>query len=51
MDHSDEEAVRKAIEQDRQSLKKARETWQQASGKEVSESTFRAFFSIGGTWH
>lgn len=45
MEHSDEEVVREAIEQDRHSLKKAKETWQQASGKEVSESTFRAFLS------
>lgn len=45
MDCSDEEAVRKAIEQDRQSVKKAKESWQQASGKEASESTFRAFLS------
>lgn len=45
MDRSDEEAVRKAIEQDRQSMKKARKSWQRASGKEASESTFRAFLS------
>lgn len=45
MDCSDEEAVRKAIEQDRQSVKKAKEAWQQVSGKEASESTFRAFLS------
>ena len=45
MDSSDEETVRKAIENDRQSLKKAKEAWQQASGKEVCESTFRAFLS------
>lgn len=45
MDSSDEEAVRKAIEQDRQSVNKAREAWQQASGKEASESTFKRFLS------
>lgn len=45
MDYSDEETVRKAIENDRQNLKKAKEAWQQASGKEASESTFRAFLS------
>lgn len=45
MDYSDEEAVRRAIENDRQSVKKAKEAWQQASGKEASESTFRAFLS------
>ena len=45
MDCSDEESVRKAIENDRQSVKKAKEGWQQASDKEASESTFRAFLS------
>ena len=45
MDSSDEEAVRKAIENDRQSLRKAREAWQRASGKKASESTFRSFLS------
>ncbi|MDR2037202.1 MAG: helix-turn-helix domain-containing protein [Bacteroidales bacterium] len=45
MDCSDEETVRKAIEEDRQSVKMAKEAWRQASGKEASESTFRAFLS------
>ena len=45
MDSSDEEAVRRAIEQDRQSVNKAREAWQKASGKKVSESTFKRFLS------
>lgn len=45
MDSSDEDAVRIAIENDRQSVKKAKEAWQQASGKKASESTFRAFLS------
>ena len=45
MDCSDEAAVRKAIENDRQSVRKAKEAWQQASGKEASESTFSAFLS------
>ena len=45
MDCSDEEAVRRAIERDRQSVDKAREAWQQASGKEASESTFKRFLS------
>ena len=40
-----DEAVRIAIENDRQSVKKAKEAWQQASGKEASESTFRSFLS------
>ncbi len=45
MDNSDEDAVRIAIENDRQSVMKAKEAWQQASGKKASESTFRAFLS------
>ena len=45
MDCSDEEAVRKAIEKDRQSVNKAREAWQNAVGKEASESTFKRFLS------
>ena len=45
MDCSDEEAVRLAIEQDRQSVNKAREAWQHASGKEASESTFKRFLA------
>ena len=44
MDCSDEEAVRQAIEQDRQSVK-ARAAWEQASGKEASDSTFKRFLS------
>ena len=46
MDCSDEEAVRKAIENDRQSVNKAREAWQNAVGKEASESTFKRFLSV-----
>ena len=45
MDCSDEKAVRKAIENDRQSVNKAREAWQNAVGKEASESTFKRFLS------
>jgi transposase len=45
MDSSDEEAVRKAIESDRQSVRAAKEAWQKASGKEASELTFRRFLS------
>jgi len=45
MDSSDEDAVRSAIENDRQSVTKVKEAWQQASGKKLSESTFRAFLS------
>ena len=44
MDSSYEEAVRIAIENDRQSVMKAKEAWQQASGKKASQSTFRFFF-------
>ena len=45
IDSSDEELVRRTIENDRQSMKKAKDAWQQASGKKASESTFRAFLS------
>jgi transposase len=45
MDCSDEDAVRKAIESDRQSVRAAKEEWQKASGKEASELTFRRFLS------
>lgn len=40
MDCSDEGAVRVAIENDRQRVKKSKEAWQQALGKEASESVF-----------
>ena len=43
MDCSDEEAVRMAIEEDRQSVSKAREAWQNATGKEASDITFKRF--------
>jgi transposase len=45
MDCSDGEAVRKAIESDRQSVRLAKEAWQNSSGKEVSDLTFRRFLS------
>jgi transposase len=45
MDCSDEQAVRTAIEQDRQSVSKAKVAWQEATGKEASESTFKRFLS------
>lgn len=45
MDSTDEEVVRKAIEQDRQSVSKAREAWQKATGKEASDLTFKRFLS------
>ena len=51
MDYTDEEVVRKAIEQDRQSVSKAREAWQKATGKEASDLTFKRFFiSLGARY-
>ncbi len=41
---SDEEAVIKAIENDRLSVMKAKERWQEATGKEACRDTFRAFY-------
>ncbi len=43
MDFSDEEAVRKAIAEDRQSVSKAREAWEKASGKKAGDITFKRF--------
>ena len=43
MDCSDKEAVCKAIEEDRQSESIVREAWQNATGKEVSDITFKRF--------
>jgi hypothetical protein len=45
MDCSDEEVVRAAIEQDRQRVSKARTAWQEATGKEASDLTFKRFLS------
>lgn len=45
MDCSDEDAVRRAIESDRQSVRAAKEAWQNASGKEAGDLTFRRFLS------
>ncbi|NDV45898.1 helix-turn-helix domain-containing protein [Paludibacter sp. 221] len=45
MNCSDEEAVRRAIESDRQSVRLAKEAWQNSSGKKASELTFRRFLS------
>ena len=45
MDTSDEEAVRRAIEQDRQCVSKARAAWEQATGKKASDMTFKRFLS------
>lgn len=48
MDSSDEEAVRHAIEKDRLSVMKAKERWQQATGKEgVSRHVQGFFISLG----
>ena len=44
MDCPDEEAVRAAIRQDRQSVSKARAAWQEATGKEASDLTFKRFY-------
>lgn len=46
MDSTDELVVQKAIEEDRQSLSKAKEAWQNATGKEASDSTFRRFLEV-----
>ena len=45
MDSSDEEAVRHAIEQDRQCVSKAKAAWEQATGKKASDMTFKRFLS------
>ena len=45
MDSSDEEVVRHAIEQDIQCVSKARAAWEQATGKEASDMTFKRFLS------
>ena len=39
----DEDSVRKAIENDRQSLRVAKANWEAATGRTVSESTLRRF--------
>ncbi len=46
IDCSDEEIIRKAIEEDRQSVSKAREAWQNATGKEASDATLKHFLSV-----
>ena len=45
MDCSDERIVSRAIEQDRQSVSKAKAAWAAATGKEASEMTFKRFLS------
>ena len=45
IDCSDEEIIRKAIEEDRQSVSKAREAWQNATGKKASDATLKRFLS------
>lgn len=42
---ADEETIRKAIEEDRQSVKAAKATWEASTGKKASEETFRRFLS------
>ena len=44
MDSSDEDAVHRAIETDWQGVKKAKEVWQQASGKKASGQYLPGFF-------
>mgnify|MGYP002748334397 CR=1 FL=1 len=44
MDCSDEQAVRLAIEQDRQSVSRAKEAWQQATGKRAERYNVQMFF-------
>jgi transposase len=45
MDYPDRDAVPAAIEQDRQSVSKARTACQEATGKEASDLTFKRFLS------
>lgn len=45
VDSPDKEAVRRAIEQDRQSVGKARAAWEQSTGKEAGDMTFKRFLS------
>ena len=45
MDCSDEEIVSRAIEQDRQSVSKAKAAWMAATGKKASDMTFKRFLS------
>lgn len=46
IDSTDEEVIRKAIEEDRQSVSKARETWQNATGKKASDAALKRFLSV-----
>ena len=46
IDCTDEEVIRKAIEEDCQSVSKAREAWQNATGKEASDATLKRFLSV-----
>lgn len=45
MDASDEKIVKEAIEKDRLSVMKAKERWQNATGKKACRNTFRSFLS------
>ena len=45
MDSSDKKAVRRAIEQDWQCVSKAKAAWEQTTGKEASDATFKRFLS------
>ena len=44
MSPTDEEAVRHTTEKNRLSVMKAKERWQQATGKEACRDTYRAFY-------
>jgi transposase len=46
MDCSDEALVRDAVSQERQSVKSARELWENASGKTASDITFKRFLEV-----
>ncbi|WP_407444537.1 ATP-binding protein [Fibrobacter sp.] len=46
MDSSDEEAVRRAVEQDRQSVNRAREAWQKACGKKAASRRSSVFYRL-----
>lgn len=50
MNFSDEETVRKAIAENRQSVSKARETWEKASGKKPATLPSNIFGSISARY-
>lgn len=46
MSRTDTPAVREAVQKHRQSIKTAKIEWESASGRHVSESTFRRFLEV-----